>query len=63
MNTIQTSADAPNFTLGGQCCTSVENGGTFSGNADGCDVDCLGQYNSFCASGGTAPDIANRFLR
>lgn len=63
MNTIQTDANAPDFSLGGQCCTSVANSGTFSGNTDGCDTDCTGLNNAFCASGGTTPDIANRFLR
>jgi len=61
MNTIQTSADAPNFTLGGQCCTVGSD--TFSGNDDGCDVACSGLNKAFCASGGDSPDINNKFLR
>lgn len=61
MNTVSTSSTAPNFALGGTCCTSSANGGVFDVAAtDNCITDCTETYDAFCATGAT---VTNRFLR
>ena len=60
MNTISTSDTAPDFSLGGTCCTSGDAAVFDPSATDNCITDCSTTNDAFCATGA---NVKNRFLR